>query len=251
MFNLFNAKPKVNTNVLLWLAIAAFFIIIGVALLTQASIVQASSHGLSSIFEGEIVACDELADCNLCTLIETAQRVVLFLVGFSVVVAILMFVFAGFLLVTAGANDGQLSRGKGIFWSVFIGLFIVLAAWLIINLILSTFLAPEYGTWYNFDCEAGTSAAGAALNLGVGGPKGEQVTVVNNTSPDDIFTVNDPAIPEQGLPVGPFHGEKITIDQNQTGITTGSVRVILEDGTSIPMACGDIVPRPDISLCDF
>ena len=88
MFNLFNVKPKVNTNFLLWLAITAFFIIISVALLTQTPTVQASSHGLSSIFEGEIVACDGLADCNLCTLIETAQNVVLFLFGFSVVVAI-------------------------------------------------------------------------------------------------------------------------------------------------------------------
>lgn len=151
MFNLFNAKAKSYTNVLLWIAIAAFFVIIGVALLTQAPIAYAQ---LSSSFDGPIVACSGIADCNLCTLLETAQNIINFLVFFAIIVAVLMFVYAGFLLVTAGSNEGQISKGKSIFWTVFIGLFVILAAWLIINLIMSSFLNPDFDKWYSFNCSA-------------------------------------------------------------------------------------------------
>ncbi|MCH7597442.1 hypothetical protein IID27_00120 [Patescibacteria group bacterium] len=156
MFNLFNAKAKSDTNVLFWIAIAAFFVIIGVALLTQAPIAYAQ---LSSSFDGRIVACDGFDasgrnSCNLCTLLETAQNIINFLVFFAIIVAVLMFVYAGFLLVTAGSNEGQISKGKSIFWTVFIGLFVILAAWLIINLIMSAFLNPDFGKWYSFNCSA-------------------------------------------------------------------------------------------------
>jgi hypothetical protein len=81
---------------------------------------------------------------QLCNLVDLANSVIGFAVYLAILVATIMFVYAGILYVTASANENNLGKAKKVFWSVFWGLVIVLASWLIINVILSI-LTPGGG----------------------------------------------------------------------------------------------------------
>ncbi len=83
--------------------------------------------------------------CTFDDLIILAQNVINFLI-FKIAspIAAVMFVYAGFLWVTNAGNEGQITQAKGIFWAVFWGFVIALAAWLTINMLVNFFLDPSY-----------------------------------------------------------------------------------------------------------
>ena len=74
-------------------------------------------------------------DCTFNHLVELAINVVDFLTGFSILLAVIGFIVAGFMILTAGPNPGKVQKGKDLLLSVGIGFFFVLAAWLIVNTI--------------------------------------------------------------------------------------------------------------------
>jgi hypothetical protein len=72
------------------------------------------------------------------------QNIINFLVYFiAAPVATVMFLYAGFLLLTNRGNEGQVTKAKSIFSAVFWGLVATLAAWLIIKFILDFFVGPS------------------------------------------------------------------------------------------------------------
>ena len=103
-------------------------------------------------FTGDIVPeCGPDQMCGFCDLVTLGENIVRFLVFFAVVVAILMFVYAGFLYLTGGSNAGQVSKAHRVFWVTLVGLVLTLAAWLIIDVIMTTFLGGSIknvmGSW--------------------------------------------------------------------------------------------------------
>jgi len=88
---------------------------------------------------------DETQQCTFPDLIILAQNVINFLI-FKIAspLAAVMFAYAGFLYVTNAGNESRVSEAKGIFWAVFWGFVVVLAAWLTVNLIVTFFLDPSY-----------------------------------------------------------------------------------------------------------
>ena len=66
----------------------------------------------------------------------------------------LLFVYAGFLYLSAGANEENVKRAHKLFGSVFIGFILVLASWLIIDTIMKAFVGdnPSFGPWNNLGC---------------------------------------------------------------------------------------------------
>ncbi len=80
-------------------------------------------------------------DCTFDKLIEQVQVVITFLIfKIAAPLAAVMFAYAGFLYVTNAGNESRIKEAHEIFWNVFIGLVIALAAWLLINFILVFFL---------------------------------------------------------------------------------------------------------------
>jgi hypothetical protein len=77
--------------------------------------------------------------CGYCDLVVLAQNIVEFLVLFGIMVATLSIVYAGFLYVTALSSAAQVTKAHNVFRVAIVGLIVVLAAWLIINLLLTTF----------------------------------------------------------------------------------------------------------------
>jgi len=66
----------------------------------------------------------------------------------AVPIAAIMFAYAGFLLVTSGGETSKRTKAKSIFTNVAIGLVLAVAAWLIINTILS--ILGFDGSWIGF-----------------------------------------------------------------------------------------------------
>lgn len=90
------------------------------------------------------------AQCTFDDLIKLAQNVINFLIfDIAAPIAAVMFAYAGFLWVTNGGNESQITQAKGIFWGVFWGFVIALAAWLTINMIVNFFLDPSYSLLSN------------------------------------------------------------------------------------------------------
>jgi len=85
-----------------------------------------------------IVACSGADDCNYVTLLATIGNLINFLIYAAGVVAVIMFVWAGSKMVLSGGNTSAKEEAKKILRNTIIGFIFVLAAWLIVEVILST-----------------------------------------------------------------------------------------------------------------
>lgn len=90
-------------------------------------------------------------ECTYLTLVDVTQSILNFLLYFlAAPIAALMFLYAGFLLLTNRGNEAQVTKAKSIFTSVFWGLVVALAAWLIITFLLDFFVGGTVGDTTGF-----------------------------------------------------------------------------------------------------
>ena len=121
---------------------------------------------------GTVNGADNL--CGFCDFATLAQNIIDFIIAFSIIVATFMIVYAGFLYISASSNPGQVGKAHRVFYITIIGLVIVLASWLIVNIVMITFLNGSIiqdlgGSWGSLPgCGGVGSGAGSAL--GSGGP---------------------------------------------------------------------------------
>lgn len=88
---------------------------------------------------------DSAEQCTFDHLIVLAQNVINFLIfKIAAPLAAVMFAYAGFLYLTNRGNESQVKQAHDVFTYVLIGLVLALAAWLIVNLIVTFFLDPSY-----------------------------------------------------------------------------------------------------------
>lgn len=119
-----------------------------------------ASHG--SVSKGSQVAATRLVTCgrettasgtlkNPCgynDLIDLINNGIGWLIGILVLVATLLFVYAGFLYVAAGADKSQAENAKSIFTNVAKGFAMVLLAWLLITSLVSLLVREDWQeTW--------------------------------------------------------------------------------------------------------
>ncbi len=114
--------------------------------------VQQDPSALLSGSGGGLVPQCEGAECRACDLSELANNVINFAVAFSVIVATLMFAYAGILYVTAASKPDQVKKAHGVFINVFVGLCIVLTAWLLVNITFSVLTGKSITIWTHIDC---------------------------------------------------------------------------------------------------
>ncbi len=100
---------------------------------------------------------DERVPCDQCQLWHLLKHLVDFiLIAAAPILATVFFIVAGVYMILGGANPGMLSQGKSIFKNTFIGLLIVMLAWLITNTLINSLVAPNFGgnplPWYEFYC---------------------------------------------------------------------------------------------------
>ncbi len=77
-----------------------------------------------------------IGPCQLCDLWQLAHNVIGFLLKIAVPIAIAMLFYGGFLYITAGADGGNVAKGKKTIVSAAIGLLIAFGAYAIVNMFL-------------------------------------------------------------------------------------------------------------------
>lgn len=110
--------------------------------------------GLDGMGTGLVPQC-EGPFCRACDLVTLSNNVINFGIVFSVVVATLMFAYAGILYVTAaGVGAEQVKKAHKIFINIFVGLLIVLLAWLLVNIMVSVLTGKGLSIWAKIQCVA-------------------------------------------------------------------------------------------------
>lgn len=84
----------------------------------------------------------EGADCEFSDLVAFGQNIIGWLLRIAIPIATILFAYAGFLYLTSAEKPGQRDTAKKIFGSVFVGLVIALAAWIIVSFITNLLIKP-------------------------------------------------------------------------------------------------------------
>jgi co-chaperonin GroES (HSP10) len=97
-------------------------------------------------------------ECNTCHLVDMGNTILNWLIGILFVVFGVVVALAGWGLATSAGNQAALNDAKSKFTNAFIGLFIVLAAWLIVDTIMRGLISTGDGTregfgpWSQVEC---------------------------------------------------------------------------------------------------
>ncbi len=90
---------------------------------------------------------DQNGGCNFDAFMKLISNIITFLLYIAIPIAAVSFFFAGFLYLTAGGNPGKIEEAHQIFWSVMIGIIIMLSAWLLVNTIVKELLDPSFNSY--------------------------------------------------------------------------------------------------------
>jgi len=98
-----------------------------------------------------------VGECTVCDFQETLMNILDFLVATMVAVAALLFVNAGFFYLTAQGNASKVSKAHKLFVNTLIGLVLVLAAYMLVDVLMKTLVADEgniseAGPWNSILC---------------------------------------------------------------------------------------------------
>lgn len=116
-------------------------LLVGIALLIAPHFVLAQQFfPLITPITGGAAQCNTTLDnlgcftdpCTTCHLLALSHNVLETLIALAVLLAVLLFIYAGWIYLTTSVRD-QIQKAHRIFWQVFIGLIVVLTAWLIVD----------------------------------------------------------------------------------------------------------------------
>ena len=104
---------------------------------------------------------DAIGGCqNICDLAQLAQNILNDAIYIAVFLAAFLFAWAGWLYLTNSAGN-SISRAKEIFANVAIGLVIILAGWLVVDVLMRTLVGADILPW-NKLCELFVHGIGLA-----------------------------------------------------------------------------------------
>lgn len=112
----------------------------GVKRILQASLVIGVSALPMYAFAAGIVPCGNTdpAECNWDAAIRFANNLLTYLIGLGVLIAAIIIAWAGIQILLAQGNPGKISAAKGMMWNVVVGLTVMILAFTIIKVILTT-----------------------------------------------------------------------------------------------------------------
>ncbi len=88
-------------------------------------------------------------DCGTCQIVQLANNVTDIIIVLAVGISVIIFIYAGWLMLSSAGNAAQVKKGKGVMTNVLIGLIIILTAWLVIDVMLKSLLPNgevQFGT---------------------------------------------------------------------------------------------------------
>ena len=138
-------------------------LILGIVLFSAYSLLlTASAHAW--VIGEPLVPCGGAGQpsCTKCEFLHLVDNVIDFIMlAVAPILATVFFIWAGVYMMLGGTNPGMLANGKRIFTSTFIGILIVMLAWLITNTLILTLLKPAQplgnipfvsADWWHLQC---------------------------------------------------------------------------------------------------
>lgn len=93
---------------------------------------------VSSAYSG-LIPCSG-PDCNYSSLLQLGNNIINYCIVIGTSIFSLVFMYAGYLYLTANGDTGQIGKAHGLFWNAIVGFVIMLSAWLIIDFILTNLI---------------------------------------------------------------------------------------------------------------
>ena len=90
-------------------------------------------------------------NCTICDLAILVNNIINWLINFSFAAGVVMVIYGGYLIMTAGLSPDQYKKGKDIIFAAAIGLAIILVSWVIINTTLYYLTGSK--SWYKIECD--------------------------------------------------------------------------------------------------
>ncbi len=160
-------------------------------------------------------------ECNACDFAQLINNVFDFLIFAATVVTTFMFLYAGFLLITAGDSDSDRSKARTVMTNVVVGFVFLLGSWVIVDTIMKAFLKnngqleingslpTKWGPWNNIICPPGF-----VPNVGKAPDKGINLGSIN----DDGASTGGGALVGNS-PISGTAGCADCVDLTKTGFT--------------------------------
>ena len=220
---------------------------------------------------GASVGGEPLPSCSWCSFVQLIGNMIQYSIYLAVILSALMFAYAGFLFLTNNGKEANITKAWSIFRRALLGTVAILAAWLIVNAIM-TKLAVGLGLGANWneitDCPEVTFSS---LSNNPGGRLGGTVDPVpyypgdefinfqgGDFRYDDINSVVSPSPSDDGQ-VNVFGGSRSTggIPASISGLASSLLGQVARAIGTIPRIApprGSVIPLlntgADITVCD-
>lgn len=91
--------------------------------------------------------------CQACHVVSMGQTILTWLIGIMASIIALVFAIGGMKMVMSGGSGEGITQAKSMMTNSVIGFVILLAAWLIVDTVLKTFVSgAQFGTWHTIEC---------------------------------------------------------------------------------------------------
>ncbi len=149
---------------------------------------------------GGFLTCDGTS-CSFCNLIEMANIIIVWLFAILFIIFAIIMFSAGWGMITAGGNDVALDTAKKKFQNAIIGIIIIMAAWLLIDVFMKGLLTngeiEGWGPWSEVECQTQTEAIQYEKS---------ELPYVNGTPPEDNINA---ACTDDAALMAKYHGSPV------------------------------------------
>lgn len=129
---------------------------------------------LAAFVQCDGVGINGMTECSACDFAVLGNEILRWLIGILFILFGVMATVAGFGLVTSGGNPDAIEKAKSKLLNAFIGIIIVLGAWLLVDTIMRMLLIgddgviEDYGPWSTIQCQNQTTTREAAPSTSYG-----------------------------------------------------------------------------------
>lgn len=191
-------------------------------------------------FAAGLIVC-EGNECRACDLKQVMWVLINFLIMLGSFVATLMFVWAGFEMVTASGNTAKIVKAKGTFKAVIIGVIIMLSGYLIVNAFMQVFVTGSFFSdrpWDYIECIPNPLFTQPAVTPGTPGTPGAPgtpgVAVTPGGSPASAQALQAAGVVVQGG----VNVSQVSSDRIQQALTAAAQCSVANGGTETSNTCG-------------
>jgi len=117
---------------------------------------------------GDLVACKDGGACTFCNLVQTVHNATLWVTALAMIIAVIILIYAGYKITASRGDVGMVTDGRKLVGNVAIGVFIVVLAVTLIDILLKTTTGGGFGVWNEPDCpEPFKETAASSVNVGL------------------------------------------------------------------------------------